>query len=127
MDVERIESIWRCLRLNVYSDLLADTSPNIYFENVRSMILNLQLCSRAYDLVFSVPAEMIQSEMEPLHIFNAFHIRDSLDVLSIVFSDLNSFFNYLRRASTSSGNYETSFGSMVSKYNAYGNGLKLPE
>lgn len=62
------------------------------YAKVRGMIMKSQLYVRDCDIVRS-SSDMIQSENDALHVVNALRKRDSLAVLSTVYSYFNNLVN----------------------------------
>ena len=112
---------------SMYHDLLPMGNANRYDKKIRGTILKSQLFGRPRDLVRSIAAEDLQSDMGVQHVVNAIYKRDTLTVLNDVYVDFNNLVSAKRGQTESFRNYDMRFAALVSKFNAHGSSLQLPE
>ena len=110
-----------------YHDLIPETSRDHYPKNVRGILLKSQLFGRARDLVRTVTDADLQSEDGAKKVVAAIYKRDTLTVLSDVYTDFNALVCARRGTTESFKNYEVRFAALVSKFNAHGSSLSLPQ
>lgn len=75
----------------------------------------------------SVTTEQIKSANGAKNVVNVVYKRDKLRVLSDVYYDFNKLISARRRGNEEFKNYEARFGTLLSKFNAHGSSLQLPE
>lgn len=91
------------------------------------MALHARLYDRAVDLLCSVTNDILPSESGVDSIVNVLHKIDGLSVLNDLFEDFSLLVNTKRGGTESFKNFEMRFSAQVSRYNAQGQSIILPE
>lgn len=103
----------------LFHDRLPDNNANRIAPNVRGIILEANLYGRAKDLCKSITAEQLGSDTGATHVMNCIYKRDSLSVMSEIFSDFSLLNKTRRHGSETFQEYEARFSAQLAKYNSH--------
>lgn len=112
---------------SAFHDNLQDSNSNKIPKIIRGIVLQSHLYGRAKDLCDSLDDDVIASEDGVQLIVNTVYKKDPLSIVSCVYTELQKLLSIQRGDTESFKTFETRFEAQLSKFNALGSSVSLPE